>query len=175
MGWHSQSSALDFALSCAIWDGEKGKREQIWVHVEVVYRLANMFYKSSAGRVSLQLQGQLLAGFLVFAELHSGVTQWFSTKSHMLWLKGEESHTWWIKKKKVLRFLSFSWVQTAKTLVYVCYWQRCFSEFCYRLLFRNPEFYLQLSYELLGDFFNYIPIFLISVISILKSAFIHCH
>lgn len=36
---------------------EKGKREQIQVHMEVVYRIANVSYNSNAGRISLQLQG----------------------------------------------------------------------------------------------------------------------
>lgn len=44
-----------------------------------------------------------------------------------------------------------------------------------RVVFQKPEFYHQLSSELLEDFLNYFPVFLLFIISFLKLAFRHFH
>ena len=138
--------SVGICLCCTIWDREEGERGQIQVRVEVVYRLANVSYSSHRGRVSLQLQGRWLAGFLLSAEFYSGITRWFSTGLPLLLLKRQQIQTRWIKKSKAWDSYAFSEYTLRKHgSMYVNDRVR-YSEFC----------------------------FLPAVISILESVFRHC-
>lgn len=170
---HEQPQPVFSMRSSVCWttlDKEREKSGWTQVCVGVVYWIANMSYKSNACWLSLQHQGRWLFFFFLsllnptLVELGS----FWQVKSDLMNLE-----------KTSLRFICFFQRIEHRAMDLGMLFMNCviLSSFVMnnRVVFQKPEFYHQLSSELLEDFLNYFPVFLLFIISFLKLAFRHFH